>query len=462
MYRRFILFLGLALACTVGLAISTTPSFAQGVVTVPVNPQDKMPVRLKAPLPDYKGPSRYMGRKALITFSPDGTLVAMSGTKRTIKVWDTETGALKATLSGSPEGISGFSFSPDGKFVATRDFLDKSVRIWDMTTWQEKGHFSGRKRNLETKLKAGMDWEEEFGPVAFSPDGKTVLSEKEDDLVALWDLSSTEQRFELNHNSTSSATKEILKALFSPIPRTTHWLALQSGFSADGRWIFTVNGDKSAKVWDASTGQLKVNIANSERVYRAGFSPDGARLLTVEQEGGMKLWDVETGQMLGKVAPKGYLENLMKSFEFSPDGRYLATFLMGDTRLWSAKTADLKFKLLKSETTDATFSPDGLWLATASSDKHSAGKIWNVETGEAKVTLPGTGEKSVSVIFNRDATILATTNDKAVYLWNPATGELLATLSEARYPVAFGADGRTMVTGARKDTAILWELPIRK
>ncbi len=41
-----------------------------------------------------------MGRKALITFSPDGTLVAMSGQKRSITVWDAETGALKATLFG--------------------------------------------------------------------------------------------------------------------------------------------------------------------------------------------------------------------------------------------------------------------------------------------------------------------------------------------------------------------------
>jgi hypothetical protein len=38
--------------------------------------------------------------------------------------------------------------------------------------------------------------------------------------------------------------------------------------------------------------------------------------------------------------------------------------------------------------------------------------------------------------------------------------ELLATLGEARYPVAFGKDGRTMVTGARNDTALLWELKV--
>jgi WD40 repeat protein len=122
------------------------------------------------------------------------------------------------------------------------------------------------------------------------------------------------------------------------------------------------------------------------------------------------------------------------------------------------KTGELRFKLSKSETTDATFSPDGRWLATASSDKQSAGKIWNVESGELKLTLPPTGHKSVSIIFSPDGTLLATTNDKGVTLWDTQTGVQLATLDEARYPVTFSPDGRTIATGSRNDTAILWEL----
>ena len=54
--------------------------------------------------------------------------------------------------------------------------------------------------------------------------------------------------------------------------------------------------------------------------------------------------------------------------------------------------------------------------------------------------------------------MLATTNDKGVMLWDAQTGTLLARLDEARYPVAFGRDGRTLVTGGRKDTALLWKI----
>jgi WD40 repeat protein len=461
MNKSISLLLILVFVCGIGSVSLPAASAAQEKTTSVAGPaQNKLPVRLKAKLPDYKGPSRFMGRRALITFSPDGRLVAMSGTKRTITVWDTTTGQLKTTLKGSKEGISGFAFSPDGRIAATKDYLDKSLRIWDVANWELKATVTGRKRNLETKLKAGVSYEEEFGPVPFSPDGRTVLSEKEDDLVVVSEVPDGKELTKLNHDSRGGGSMEVLRILF--LAGSSHFLFLQTAFNSDGKLAFTINGDKFAKIWEVATGKQKAVISNKERIYRAAFTPDGTRLLTVEQQGGMKLWDVETGTLVGEIAKKGYLENLMKNFEFSPDGKLIATFYLGDTRLWDARTAELKFKLLDSETTDGTFSSDGRWLATASREKRYAARIWNVETGEVKLTLPPTTDKSVFVKFSPDGSLLVTTNDKGVAVWDAATGELLATLSEARYPVAFSPDGRTLTTGARNDTALLWEIPVRE
>jgi WD40 repeat protein len=431
--------------------------FAQDQTAVnSIQSSDKLTVTLKAKLPDYRGPSRFVGRKALITFSPDGTLAAMSGKGGTITIWDTETGQLKATLKNGKDEVSGFSFSPDGRLAATRDYLDKSVRLWDVGTWQLKATIPGRKRNLETRIKSGFSFEEEFGPVPFSPDGGSVLVEREDDVVTVADVPSGQERMTLKHETRDSGAKETAKAVL--LGGSRHFLALQTGYSADGKWIFTINGDKSAKIWDATDGRLKTNITNNERIYRASFTPDSSALLTIEQEGGMKLWEVETGMRLGQVAPKGLLEGYIKGFEFSPAGRTIATFTAGDTRLWNVETAELLFKLPKSEGTDASFSPDGHWLATASNDKQTAGKLWNVETGELKLALPPIGYKTSSVVFNADGTILATSNDQGVMLWDAQTGTLLARLDAARYPVAFSRDGRTLVTGGRNDTALLWRV----
>ncbi len=419
----------------------------------------KFTVREKARLPDYKGPRKFVGRKALITFSPDGHLVAMSGKKGSITVWDAETGTLVATLLGGKEGkegISGFSFSPDGRTAATRDYLDKSVRLWDVATWKLKATLPGRKRNLETKLKAGVGFEEEFGPVPFSPDGRTVLSEREDDVVAVSDADTGAERMSLNHDTRDSGAKDVLKSMF--LYGSRHFLFLQTNYSPDGRWIFTINGDKSAKIWDAATGRLQSSISNSERIYRASFTPDSLSLLTVEQQGAMKLWDVETGTLQVQIVDKGHFEYLIKSYEYSRDGDKIATFQLGDTRLWDLKTRRQLQKFPDSQTTDATFSPDGKWLAVASRDPKSAAQIWDVETGKLKMSLASVGHKTASVIYDAEGNILATTNDQGVTLWDANTGELLATLGEARYPVAFNPNGHTLVTGARNDTAILWEL----
>ncbi len=445
------------LGLTLAAAMIANVGFAQQQPAInTIQSSDKLTITLKAKLPDYKGPSRFVGRKALITFSPDEKLAAMSGKGGTITVWDTETGELKATLKNGKDEISGFAFSPDGRVAATRDYLDKSVRLWEVGSWILEATVPGRKRNLETKIKSGFTFEEEFGPVAFSPDGSSVLSEREDDVVTVSEVPTGRERMTLKHDTRDSGAKEATKAIF--LGGTRHFLALQTGYSNDGRWIFTINGDKSAKIWDAADGRLKTSITNNERIYRASFSPDSTVLLTVEQEGAMKLWDVETGALRGQVAPKGQLEGVMKSFEFTPDSRAVATFFQGDTRLWNVKTGELLFKLPKSEGSDVNFSSDGHWLATASNDKTTAGKIWNVETGELKLALPPTGDKSVSLVFNADGTILATTNDKGVMLWDAQTGTLLARLDEARYPVAFTREGRTIVTGGRKDTALLWKV----
>ncbi len=287
MFKRIALFL--TTACLLGS--NSVVRIVEGQNTqapspaVTSQPQNKLNVQLKAKLPDYKGPSRFFGRQALITFSPDGQLVMMSGTKRTITVWDTKTGALKATLKGGKEGISGFAFSPDGRTAATRDYLDKSVRVWDVATWELKSTIPGRKRDLETRFKAGLTFEEEFGPVAFNPDGRTVLSEREDDLVAVSEVPSGQEQLKLNHDTHDHGfAKETLRALF--LFGTRHWLALQTGFSPDGRLVFTINGDKFAKIWEAGAGKLKTSISNNERIYRAAFTPDSTRLLTVEQQGG--------------------------------------------------------------------------------------------------------------------------------------------------------------------------------
>ena len=55
----------------------------------------------------------------------------------------------------------------------------------------------------------------------------------------------------------------------------------------------TASADKTAKLWDAASGELLASFDHRGTVRWAGFSPDGARILTASWDGtansGMRL-----------------------------------------------------------------------------------------------------------------------------------------------------------------------------
>ena len=71
-------------------------------------------------------------------------------------------------------------------------------------------------------------------------------------------------------------------------------------FSPDGKTVLTGSEDKTARLWDAATGQpLGPPLTHQGPVMAVAFSPDGKTVLTGSDDKTARLWDAATGQPLG-------------------------------------------------------------------------------------------------------------------------------------------------------------------
>jgi WD40 repeat protein len=229
-------------------------------------------------------------------------------------------------------------------------------------------------------------------------------------------------------------------------------------FSPDGHRVLTGSDDKTARLWDAATGQeiLKLD-GHKYSVWSAAFSPDGKRAATVSWDE-LRLWDAETGEAI-KVL-RG--EPSMKGVEFSPDGRRLVTAGTDRTvRIWDAEGGQ-QMMLLRGHSavvSSARFDKNGRRVVTASDD--GTARIWDAETGRQMVVLRLESYKATSAAFSPDGRRVVTSHtDKTARIWDAETGQEVVALRghEALvWSAEFSPDGKRIVTASVDGTTRLWD-----
>ena len=79
-------------------------------------------------------------------------------------------------------------------------------------------------------------------------------------------------------------------------------MSYSAAFSPDGQRIVTASEDKTARVWNAATGQQVAKLeGHTDNVFSAGFSPDGQRILTASGDGTARVYRIWTLDDIAKL-----------------------------------------------------------------------------------------------------------------------------------------------------------------
>jgi WD40 repeat protein len=158
-----------------------------------------------------------------VIYSPDMTMFATGGSEQPrnnespVKIWDTKTGELITILQGHTDSVLCLAWTPNGKTLISGSF-DDLIRIWNTTTWKQLAVLKGHTTAVHS--------------IAVNPNGRILASASWDDTARLWNLDNNQP-------------------ISSPLEHTT--MVFCVSFSADGKLLATGCDDKNAYTWDVST-----------------------------------------------------------------------------------------------------------------------------------------------------------------------------------------------------------------
>jgi len=283
----------------------------------------------------------------------------------------------------------------------------------------------------------------------FSPDGNTLVSGSYDHTVKVWNLKNGKLIRTLDGHKDG-----VNDVLISP----------------DGKLFFTAGGTaepnttKVIKVWDMKTKKLLRTLkGHNLGVTSLAITPDGKTLISGSYDKTIRFWDPQKG--IRKRTLTGHSSPVL-SIAISPDGKTLASgggSLNDDSdktvKLWNVETGDLKSNIKgnKNVISFIGFTPDGKYLVNSTDPKIN---VWDLSTGELTNRFQVSDIEGVtSTALGKDSkTVVTTTLDGAVTIWDLTTGKAMKTLIEASnnpqnydqlYPTstALGPDGKTIAIG---------------
>ncbi len=302
-------------------------------------------------------------------------------------LWDLETRQEIRRFEGHTGWVNGVAFSPDGKAILSGSD-DQTLILWDVSTGEIVRRFEGHTGGVKS--------------IALSPDGRTAISGAADGILRIWDVTSGQTLYQLEGDA-----ETVSHVVVSP----------------DGK-IAASDADNAVIIlWDMATGQEIRRLADhTGKITALAFKPTDSgthTLVSCATDNRLLEWDVETGQIKSQTPFGNYWYQLV----ISSDGRINLGFIGLGAYLWDTDgkwTYGLQERFGIGEA--GAISPDGhsVLLGHSSGLLRLCGVPVNAEVRRFEADVP---LSTIDISPDGHYLLTGSTTGGVVILWDPVTGQ---------------------------------------